>query len=385
MRGTGVNGAAAIDGGRAARLIQMEKRRRERGRSPRRARPRSPAPRHPAAATRLGRLSLAGAAALASAILLECAMVVCGYQLYSTVRVLVAGRRAVAIAHGALALGFERSLHLSFEQPAQHAALRALWLVRFCNYYYVYMYLPFIAGTAVVLFLRDRRIYTHTRRTFLISGAIGLFIFAQFPVAPPRLLPNAGLVDTLQRFYPEAGYASNHFANQYAAVPSFHVAWTVLAAISLWRVVSPRSLRTLIGLVPLVTLLVVIVTANHLWLDAAIGGLVLAVSSWLARRIDELLARGGQRFCWLRDVQRPGRLPELPLLVLPELPLVWPVLPLCYSQLEDGGPFPPELRTATHGDDVPADAIRGCDAAAVSVRARVRRPDRSPPRYRRRL
>lgn len=251
----------------------------------------------PAASIGLSRLRPGYLVAQLSTVLLECVMVVCGYQLYSTVRALVAGESGTAIGHGAMMLRFERWLHLSFEQPLQQAALRALWLVRLCNYFYVYLYLPFIVCTAVILFLRNRRLYTLTRRTFLISGGIGLLVFARYPVAPPRLLPGEGFVDTIQRFYPQAGYAANHFANQFAAVPSFHFAWTALAAFALWRAFRSVLLRVLVALVPALMLGVIIVTANHLWLDAAIGGLVVWLSARLARLLDRMPVPGLRSAC----------------------------------------------------------------------------------------
>ena len=212
-----------------------------------------------------------------------------GYQCYSAVRGMVVGRRAVATAHGFAVLRLEGVLRLDIERPLQGVVLHALWLVRLLNYYYVFMYLPFIAATAVMLFLRNRAFYTRARRAFLISGAIGLMIFALFPVAPPRLLPGAGFVDTVDRYYHEAGYAANPLANQFAAIPSFHFGWCLLASWCLWRIVHRRWLRALIATVPALMLLSIVVTANHLWVDAAVGALVVCVAYRLGTRLDPAL------------------------------------------------------------------------------------------------
>jgi hypothetical protein len=190
-------------------------------------------------------------------------------------------------------LHLEGALGLDLERSLQSAALHAVWLVRMLNYYYVFMYLPFIAATAVLLFLRDRAWYTCARRAFLLSGAIGLLVFAIFPVAPPRLLPDAGFVDTVDRYYHEAGYAANPLANQFAAIPPFHFGWCLLASWCLWRIVRRTWLRAAIALVPALMLLSIVVTGNHLWMDAAVGTLVVLAAYRLAVRLDRASA-------WLR-------------------------------------------------------------------------------------
>lgn len=252
--------------------------------------------------------ALRAAATLLLTALVEVALIVVAYQLYSTVRVLVAGKAATAIANGNAVLSGERALHLSFEQPLQRLALRARWLIDFCDLYYVYMYLPFIGITAVVLFFADRGRYVRVRRAFLISGGIGLLVFAWFPVAPARLLPGAGFVDTVARFYPDAGYASNHFANQYAAVPSFHFGWSLLATCSLWRVARHGLLRTLLAAAPVLMLVTIIVTANHLWFDALAGATVAWLGYHAAPALDRVYA-------WVRSLREalvaPWRQPQV--------------------------------------------------------------------------
>lgn len=242
-----------------------------------------------------------GATALVQTIVLELLLAVSGYQCYSAVRGMVVGRRAVAVAHGFAVLQLEHTVRLDLERPLQGLALHALWLVRLLNYYYVFMYLPFIAATAIALFVRAPAFYTRARRAFFLSGAIGLVIFALFPVAPPRLLPGAGFVDTVDRYYHEAGYAANPLANQFAAIPSFHFGWCLLAACCWWRIVKRRWLRALIALVPAVMLLSIIVTANHLWFDAAAGALVVYVAYRLAARLDPAF-----QWLWQQAFGTPG-------------------------------------------------------------------------------
>ena len=62
-------------------------------------------------------------------------------------------------------------------------------------------------------------------------------------------------------------------SNQYAAMPSLHIGWATWSAIALWPLLHRWWLRAAVLAYPLVTLLVIIVTANHYWIDA-VGGLV---------------------------------------------------------------------------------------------------------------
>jgi hypothetical protein len=119
------------------------------------------------------------------------------------------------------------------------------------------------------------------------STAICLLI-SFIPVAPPRFLPGAGIVDLAAR-YGESVYGlvgSNAGADQLSAMPSVHVAWSILVA---WAVITrARSRwRWLIVLHPAITILVVVGTGNHFWADAIIAAsvdaLVISAQSLLVR------------------------------------------------------------------------------------------------------
>jgi hypothetical protein len=79
-----------------------------------------------------------------------------------------------------------------------------------------------------------------------ISGALGLVVLAAFPVAPPRFL--AGFTDTVRLARQDHLAHPSAITNQHAAMPSFHVGWTVLAGA--WLV--PLVTRPVLRVVPLV-------------------------------------------------------------------------------------------------------------------------------------
>jgi membrane-associated phospholipid phosphatase len=126
------------------------------------------------------------------------------------------------------------------------------------------------------------------RNALLISGAIGLVIFATFPVAPPRLTDLA-VVDTVtlhsnayRVLQPPA------FVNQYAAMPSLHFGWDLLIGLALIRTATSRPMRLLGWIMPVLMAVAVILTANHYILDVFAGGAVALTGllfAWCLQRI----------------------------------------------------------------------------------------------------
>ena len=96
-------------------------------------------------------------------------------------------------------------------------------------------------------------------------------------MAPPRLVPETGLIDTLQVFnnLSYQAQSTSFFVNPYAAMPSLHVGWAVLLAIGVWLAFPDNRLVRRWRLHPLTQWASTVVTGNHFWLDG-VGGLVAA-------------------------------------------------------------------------------------------------------------
>jgi len=159
------------------------------------------------------------------------------------------------------------------------------WLVDALNAMYLYGHLPVILVVAVWLYFRHRPQYLLMRNAFLISGAIGLTVYALFPVTPPRLMPEGlGFTDTVFSQYGVSRVANPWFLrNEYAAVPSLHFGWNLLAAVAVWLASRDVALRSFAVLMPLATLAAIVLTANHYILDAVAG--VLAIAAGMAAAI----------------------------------------------------------------------------------------------------
>ncbi|MFJ9682735.1 phosphatase PAP2 family protein [Streptomyces sp. NPDC101194] len=175
---------------------------------------------------------------------------------------------------------FERSLHLPGEGAVQSLLLHDETLIHLANTYYATVHFPATLLFLVWLYWRRPRHYVWSRRILAALTGAALALHLLFPLAPPRLLAATGLVDTGQVYGPTvygATPATDSMANQFAAMPSLHFGWAVMVAVGL--IVATRSRwRWLWLLHPLVTLLVIVGTANHYWLDSIVVSALLAVA-----------------------------------------------------------------------------------------------------------
>jgi hypothetical protein len=181
---------------------------------------------------------------------------------------------AGAVSRGRWLWHAERLLHLPSEAPVQQPFLSHPLLVQAFNYYYDILHFPVLGLCLVWLYVRHRDAYPALRTTIALFTAASLLI-QLVPVAPPRLLPGTGLVDTAIR-YGQSVYSwdGGFNADQYSAMPSVHVGWALIVAIAV--ITASRSRwRWLAAVYPALTLLVVVVTANHFWLDGIVAGLLV--------------------------------------------------------------------------------------------------------------
>jgi hypothetical protein len=89
------------------------------------------------------------------------------------------------------------------------------------------------------------------------------------------------------------GPVGTGISDQVSAMPSVHIAW---AAIIGWGVikVSSSPWRWLILLHPVLTMVVVVVTANHFWLDGLVAAALIVPAVYAARAGRLLFRRDSQ-------------------------------------------------------------------------------------------
>ncbi|MEU3250614.1 phosphatase PAP2 family protein [Streptomyces sp. NPDC006997] len=198
---------------------------------------------------------------------------------YKLGRTLVADHTAEAFRNARHLWHLERAARLPGEGGVQALLLHGDGLVQLANTYYATVHFPVTAAFLVWLYLRRPTHYVWARRVLATVTAAALVVHLAFPLAPPRMLSLTGLVDTARVFGPSV-YGppeSDRLSNQFAAMPSLHFGWAVMVAVGL--IVATRTRwRWLWLLHPVLTLLVIVGTANHYWLDALVAAVLLGIA-----------------------------------------------------------------------------------------------------------
>jgi len=205
------------------------------------------------------------------------------FGVYKLGRAVVADEVGSAVEHADLVHRAEAALGLPSEAALQ-AAVHSELLLRIANVYYTGVHFPLMIVFLLWGYLRrPQRDYEWARNLLILQTGAALVIHLVFPLAPPRMFPTWGFVDTMTIYGPSPyDGASGAMANQFAAMPSLHVGWAVLIAYVVVRT-GPRWLAGIAAVHAVVTTLVVVVTANHWWLDALVG-VALLVFADLALR-----------------------------------------------------------------------------------------------------
>jgi PAP2 superfamily protein len=199
------------------------------------------------------------------------------FVLYKLGRALATGHEELARTHARSVHRLEAVLHLPSEAHLQ--ALLPTGALHAANYYYVGVHFPLtLAFLAWGLLRRPAAEYRWARNLLIVQTLSALVIHMAYPLAPPRMFPQWGFVDTMTTLGPSAyAGASGAVANQYAAMPSLHIGWAVLIAVVLWRT-APRRLGWVGAAHAGLTVAVVVVTANHWWVDGLVAVVLLAVA-----------------------------------------------------------------------------------------------------------
>lgn len=210
--------------------------------------------------------------------------------LYFGVRMVTKEAESAAYDNAEALLRFEQRLGIDIEGWAQAQILDSTWVVTFFNWVYIWLHWPVILGTLLWLYRNHKRGFVMFRNALIVSGAIGLIFFVAFPVAPPRLLD--GFSDTVSELSTSYKYLQPpSIVNKFAAMPSLHVGWSLLAGIILFQLIRSSPLRFLPLMVPVLMTLAVVLTANHYVLDVLAGALVAIVGLYGAKLMTDWTER----------------------------------------------------------------------------------------------
>jgi hypothetical protein len=210
----------------------------------------------------------------------EIVLIGISYYLYSQIRNAVPEEQTTALRHADAIWALEGHLGLAVEHSVNHGVNSVAWLIVGMNYYYATLHFIITVSVLTWLYIYHPGRYGPARLVLFLTTWIALIGFWAYPLAPPRLMTGGGFIDTVM-VHDTWGSMSQgslaHVSNQYAAMPSMHIGWSLWCGITLVMLAEPLWARVLGGLYPVVTLAVIISTGNHFWMDAVGGALCLAI------------------------------------------------------------------------------------------------------------
>lgn len=217
-------------------------------------------------------------------LLIQFAVVALAYIAWRYARGAVAGGISESFAHARDLISIESSLGTLIESDVQSWTLDSGWLAEFVRWGYANLHFNGSFLMLATIYLGWRGSFGFVRNMVLAAMAISIICYAAFPTAPPRFIPELGLdpSNTVTGNDNVISAPGDPLFNPFAAVPSMHVAFSLIFAWSLGMLVRPRFLKAALFAYPLVMTYVVVASGNHFWLDALLGGFVAAAAAGIA-------------------------------------------------------------------------------------------------------
>ena len=213
------------------------------------------------------------------------------YNGYQLVRGLTDGDHATAFANASHVVSLERSLGSFFEPGLQQTLIDHVpWAIDFANFMYLNSHFVITTSFLAWLYLVRNEHFYCVRNMFLVAMGLALVGYAAFPTAPPRLLPGEGFTDTIAAFTGVAqdSATASALVNKYAAVPSMHIAFSLMIAVPAMTLARHSISRMAWSAYPLCVFFVIVATGNHFWFDAAAGAAVACLAALAARALARL-------------------------------------------------------------------------------------------------
>ncbi len=221
--------------------------------------------------------------------------------IYDAINNLAPLRVHAALSHAREVLSLEQSLHIDPERTLDRWLAGHHTLAVASSYYYDNAHFIVTLGLLGWLWWRRADIYAPLRNVLVLVNVLAFAVFWLFPLAPPRMLP--GFVDVVASSHTVGSWHTGALAsaaNQFAAMPSLHIAWAVWCTLVAWRMWTQRWVRGLALVYPFVTAFAVLATGNHYTLDLLGGLATIAVSLAIVRLFDARVRSlaGGVRARW---------------------------------------------------------------------------------------
>lgn len=218
--------------------------------------------------------------------LTEVALGAGGLAAYNIVRARHRADREVALANARRIMRAEQRLGLLVEPAAQRLLVRGPVSRTLLGAAYITSQLVALPLALRIAYNRRYPAYPALRTMALISWAAGVAWYARRPVAPPRMLPEMGVSDTVSEgFLPMDSPLVRALYNPYAAMPSLHVGMAPVVSWTIWASATHPLVRAGAVAYPPAVAATVVATGQHFIADIA-GGIAVVLPAWaIARRI----------------------------------------------------------------------------------------------------
>ncbi len=220
-------------------------------------------------------------------------LIVAGLWIYDYIANLSPLRRAAGLANGMAILRLEERLYINPELVLNQVLVAHQSVGRVLADYYNLAH--FVVTFAILgwVYWKHPSHFRMLRNALIVMNAIGMVVYWLYPVAPPRMLASVGYVDIGVVTHSFGSATQNAtiaaHANEFAAMPSLHVAWALWCVFAVWTIWRSSLGRALVSLHFVATSVVIMATANHYLLDvvagAATGAIGIVVAKAWARRV----------------------------------------------------------------------------------------------------
>ena len=223
---------------------------------------------------------------------IELAIVGWLFYLYDVINDLAPTRQRLALTNATGLLHFEQSVGIAIERSLDRWLSAHSALAFVATYYYFLAHVLVTFGVLAWLWWRHSPRYPRIRAQLVIINLIAFVVFWRYPLAPPRMLGALGYRDVIASVRAGISWHSaalSSDADQYAAMPSLHLAWAIWCGLAIWRVARAPLVRAFGVLHPALTTVVVIATGNHFVMDVlagagtALAGVLIQQGLWRAR------------------------------------------------------------------------------------------------------
>jgi diacylglycerol O-acyltransferase len=224
----------------------------------------------------------------------ELAVIAWLFWLYDVVNNLAPTRRVLALANARQMISFERTLGIDIELKLNRWLSGHSVLAFIATYDYFFAHVIVTFTMLALLWWRRPALYRRMRTHLVIINLIAFVIFWRYPLAPPRMLPGLGYVDIVAASHAVISWHSGalvHDADQFAAMPSLHIAWAMWSSLAAWRLWRSRIVAAIAVCYPLLTAVTVLSTGNHYVLDVLAG----AATMVFAGALEVVVHRARQR------------------------------------------------------------------------------------------